>query len=247
MKRALMLAVDDKPDNLYVLRALVAEHMPDCELLTAVSAGKGLALALDGDLDGILIDVQMPGMSGVEMCRRLKRNSRTAHVPVILITAHKTDATLKAEGLEAGADDFLTKPIDNIELLAKLKVMLRIKRAEDGLRDINLHLEELVIERTRRAQESEERYRQVFEQAGDGIVLLDMETGAIVDFNTRAHSSLGYTREEFARLRPADIEAVECAGKVAAHVERVAAQGGRHLRDDASKEGWGNKERSRGL
>jgi len=225
MKRALMLAVDDNPDNLYVLQALVAEHMPDCELLTAVSACEGLALALDGDLDGILIDVQMPGMSGIEMCRRLKADRRTAHLPVILITSHRAEAGLKAEGLEAGADDFLTKPIDNIELLAKLKVMLRIKRAEDELRDINLHLEELVTERTRRARESEERYRQVFEQAGDGMVLLDMQTGAIVDFNTRAHSNLGYTREEFARLRLADIEAVESAEEVAAHIERISVQG----------------------
>ena len=237
MKGCLLLAVDDNPDNLYVLQALVAKHMPDCELLTAVSAEKGLAAALDGDLDGILIDVQMPGMSGIEMCRRLKADRRTAHLPVILITAHQTEAEVKAEALEAGADDFLTKPIDNIELLAKLKVMLRIKRTEDELRDINLHLEALVTERTRRARVSEERYRQVFEQAGDGMVLLDMETGAIVDFNIRAHSNLGYTREEFARLSIADIEAVESAEGVAAHIERINMQGSdafetRHRRKD---------------
>ena len=61
----ILLAVDDKPDNLYVLQSLIAQHLPDCELLTALDAREGLAAAAEHELDGILLDVQMPGMGGM--------------------------------------------------------------------------------------------------------------------------------------------------------------------------------------
>lgn len=144
----ILLTVDDKPDNIFILHQVIGKYLPDCELLSAGSGGEGLELAAAHDLDGILLDVQMPGMDGIEMCRRLKSDEHTASVPVILITAHQADAGLKARGLEAGADDFISKPIDNLELVAKIKVMLRIKRIEDELREMNLRLEERVQERT---------------------------------------------------------------------------------------------------
>jgi C4-dicarboxylate-specific signal transduction histidine kinase len=143
-----LLIVDDKPDNLFILQEVILQHLPQCETVTACSTQDGLEVAALKALDGALIDVQMPGMDGVEMCRRLKADPKTAYVPVILITSHRSSPKERAEGLEAGADDFISRPIDNIELVARINTILRMKRAEDQLRTGNADLEKRVAEKT---------------------------------------------------------------------------------------------------
>jgi PAS domain S-box-containing protein len=129
-----LLLVDDNPDNLFILQQVINQHLPQCEVATALSARKGLEIAAARPLDGALIDVQMPEMDGLEMCRHLKADdSGTDRVPVILITAHRSSSEEKAEGLEAGAVDFIARPIDNVELVARIKTILRMKRAERAL------------------------------------------------------------------------------------------------------------------
>ncbi|MBI5443243.1 MAG: response regulator, partial [Deltaproteobacteria bacterium] len=135
-----LLVVDDNPDNLYVLEQVLRGIVPDWKLLPASNALEGLRIASEEAVDGALVDVQMPGIDGIEMCRRLKAGLRTATIPVILITAHRAPPELKAQGLEAGADDFIARPIDNLELAARLKVMLRIRRNEDELRERQVRL-----------------------------------------------------------------------------------------------------------
>lgn len=93
---ATLLLVDDQSDNLFVLRQVIARHLPDCRILTATSAEEGLALADVEVPDGALIDMQMPGMDGIEMCRHLKSRLRTATTPVILMTAQHSTAELRA-------------------------------------------------------------------------------------------------------------------------------------------------------
>jgi len=151
--------VDDLPDNVFVLRKLLARGFPGCEVMAAASAPEAIALALEQDPDGIFADVQMPGVDGIELCRRLKADGRTEHIPVILVTAHAAASNLKARGLDAGADDFIAKPADNLELLSRARVMLRTRRAEDALRNVTLHLADLVGERTAELRESEEKFR----------------------------------------------------------------------------------------
>ncbi len=220
MKTNILLAVDDKPDNLYVLKSLIAQHLPGCKVLTALSAEEGLATMAESDLDGVLIDVQMPGMSGIEMCRQLKSDERTAHMPVILITAHSAEAKLRAEGLEAGADDFLTKPIDNIELVAKIKVMLRIKQAQNELRDMNARLEQLVDERTQTLRESEGKYRALFEKEKNAIFVHDPETMLILDANPAMSSTYGYSYEGLIGMNCLELSAeVEESLKAAASAD----------------------------
>jgi len=170
MTEPCLLAVDDNPDNLFVLRELVAAGVPGCTVLTASSAAEGLKLAAEKPIDGALIDVQMSGMDGIEMCRRLKADEETAWIPVLLLTAHEATAELRARGLDAGADDFISKPIDNIELAARIKVMLRIRRAENEQRAVNARLEELVAQRTHRLRVSEEKLRVLFENTPDTIM-----------------------------------------------------------------------------
>jgi len=208
MSVSVLLAVDDRPDNLFVLEQVVGAYLPEIKLITAESAEAGLALAATEAIDGALIDVQMPGLNGIEMCRRLKADTRTAPIHVILVTAHGATSELKAQGLEAGADDFINKPIDNVELAAKLRVMLRLRAAEQALRQERDHLDEAVQERTQELQDAEYRYRTLFHAAADAIFINDLE-GRVLEVNEEAGRLLGYTRDELLHLTVGDITSPE--------------------------------------
>ncbi|HOJ75138.1 MAG TPA: ATP-binding protein [Phycisphaerae bacterium] len=171
MKNCTLLVVDDNPDNLTVMEALLSEAFPDCRLLLARDAKSALALTGSETVHAGLIDVQMPGVDGIELCRALKASATTQHIPLILITAHNSTSALRARGLDAGADDFISRPIDNVELAARIRVILRIRKAEDELRDMNERLQQIVDERTRELRESEERYRLLFRTMLDGFAL----------------------------------------------------------------------------
>lgn len=128
---ARILAVDDIAANLRLLEAkLVSEYY---EVLLASSGPEALQTAFTQLPDVILLDVMMPGMDGYEVCRLLKANPRTQHIPVVMITA-LTDSTERVRGLEAGADDFLSKPVDNATLFARLRALLRVKQVQDAWR-----------------------------------------------------------------------------------------------------------------
>ncbi|PIU52508.1 MAG: hypothetical protein COS90_10965 [Deltaproteobacteria bacterium CG07_land_8_20_14_0_80_60_11] len=224
MTVAVLLAVDDRPNNLFVLEQLLAAYLPDIKLLAAPGAEAGLKLAASETVDGALIDVQMPGMNGIEMCRRLKADPRTAPIHVILVTAHGATAALKAQGLEAGADDFIAKPIDNIELAAKLKGMLRLRAAEQALRRERDHLEEAVLERTQALRDAEYCYRTLFQTAGDAISINDLE-GRVLEVNEEACRRLGYTRNELLHLTVSDVTAPEYVARRPELLERLRAAG----------------------
>lgn len=128
---ARILAVDDIATNLRLLEAkLQAEYY---EVLLASSGPEALQVAFTQLPDVILLDVMMPGMDGYEVCRALKADVRTQHIPVVMVTA-LTDSTERVRGLEAGADDFLSKPVDNATLFARLRALLRVKQVQDAWR-----------------------------------------------------------------------------------------------------------------
>ena len=129
-----ILAIDDKRDNLISLSALLKNLMPECLLITAQSGAEGLQRARTERPDVILLDVRMPDMDGFETCSRLMADATTRGIPVIMITAIKTDAESRIKGLEVGALTFLSKPIDPVELVSQVRVALRIREAEDALR-----------------------------------------------------------------------------------------------------------------
>ena len=113
-----ILVVDDTASNRLILRAKLASAY--YEVLLAENGAQALEMARREQPDIILLDVMMPGMNGHDVCKQLKQDSELAHIPVVMVTgANSTEEKLK--GLEAGADDFLTKPIDFTELKAKLK------------------------------------------------------------------------------------------------------------------------------
>lgn len=128
---ARVLVVDDIPANLRLLEAkLRAEYF---EVALAASGPEALALAAAWSPDIVLLDVMMPGMDGYEACRRLKAQEATAHIPVVMVTA-LTDQAERVRGLEAGADDFISKPVDTTLLFARLRALLRVKQVLDAWR-----------------------------------------------------------------------------------------------------------------
>jgi two-component system cell cycle response regulator len=128
---ARILVVDDIAANLRLLEArLNAEYY---EVSLAASGPEALARAAEWLPDVILLDVMMPGMDGYEVCRRLKANPLIAHIPVVMITA-LVDPAERVRGLEAGADDFLSKPVDHPTLFARLRALLRMKQVLDAFR-----------------------------------------------------------------------------------------------------------------
>jgi two-component system, cell cycle response regulator len=121
---ARVLIVDDNSANRRLLEArLTAEYFT---MQTASNGADALAMCSVELPDVILLDVMMPGMDGFEVCRQLKSNARTQHVPVVMVTALDQSSDL-LEGLEAGADDFLTKPVDNLALITRIKNLARFK------------------------------------------------------------------------------------------------------------------------
>jgi two-component system cell cycle response regulator len=129
---ARVLVVDDIPPNLKLLEArLSAEYF---EVLTAANGPEAIDICEKGRCDIVLLDVMMPGMDGFEVCRRLKGQAATAHLPIVLVTALDQPAD-RVRGLEAGADDFLTKPIDEIALVARVRSLARLKVTVDELRN----------------------------------------------------------------------------------------------------------------
>lgn len=190
-----ILAIDDNRDNLTVLGAVMHDALPDCTLLTAQNGPRGLELALAEDPDVILLDIVMPGMDGYEVCRRLKADDRLRPIPVVFLTALRTDRESRVQALESGAEAFLSKPVDEQELVAEVRAMGKIKAAAIMQRDERVRLRSLVAERTRELQQSEERFRVLFEQAPMGYQSLDAE-GRFIEVNQAWLETLGYLREE---------------------------------------------------
>jgi two-component system cell cycle response regulator len=128
---ARVLVVDDVPANVKLLEArLSAEYF---DVITAMSGQEALAICERAQCDLVLLDVMMPDMDGFEVCRRLKSNSATHHIPVVMVTALDQPSD-KVRGLEAGADDFLTKPIPELALTARVRSLARLKMVVDELR-----------------------------------------------------------------------------------------------------------------
>ena len=128
---ARVLIVDDVPANLKLLDAkLSAEYF---EVLQAASGPEALEVAQKELPDIVLLDVMMPGMDGFEVCRRLRADAHTKHIPVIMVTALDQQSD-RVQGLEAGADDFLTKPVNDVALFARVKSLVRLKMLMDELR-----------------------------------------------------------------------------------------------------------------
>ncbi|WP_232627874.1 PleD family two-component system response regulator [Methylobacterium sp. Leaf118] len=137
---ARVLIVDDLYPNVRLLETKLSLEYFD--VVVAMNGPDALAICERGACDVVLLDVMMPGMDGFEVCRRLKSNPDTAHLPVVIVTALDQPAD-RLRGLEAGADDFLTKPIDDTALMTRVRSLVRLKAVTDELRNRALATREI--------------------------------------------------------------------------------------------------------
>jgi PAS domain S-box-containing protein len=183
-KKQIILIVDDKPANLDVLRAFLKEN--NLKILVANSGETALKRIANIRPDMVLLDVMMPGIDGFETCRQIKKMKRLQDVPIIFMTA-LTEPKHKAMGFSAGAVDYLTKPIQKEELLARVAAHLEIKRYRN-------HLEEEVLKKTEELRKSEEEYRLLFNNANDAILIF--KEGLCTNCNLKALDLFNCSREK---------------------------------------------------
>ena len=190
-----VLVVDNTPDNIFNIQHLLDVSLPEYKIKSAANAAEGLQLVETTSFDLAIIDVQLPDMSGIEMCRHLKNKKPAIVFPIILVSAHKSDSPLHAEGLQAGADDIIIRPIDNIEFIVRIKIMLRLKQTGDQLRQTNVILKSLVSEKKQSLRESESKYRYLLESLNEGILVID-QNACTTFVNPLMAEMLGYTIDE---------------------------------------------------
>jgi diguanylate cyclase (GGDEF)-like protein/PAS domain S-box-containing protein len=195
-----ILIVDDEPANRKLLETLLRPE--GYVTLTANNGEEALALVKLQLPDLILLDVMMPGMDGYEVARHLKTDVATLHIPIIMVTA-QTDPRALLDGLDAGAEEFLTKPVNRAELWLRVRNLLRLKELRDLVEHQNMFLEEEVLARTVKLQ----RFRTAMDATGDGIFLVDGEAKTFIEVNATASQMLGYSRHEFLGLGSVPLEA----------------------------------------
>ena len=171
-EKVTILVVDDTPENLALMSSLLKD---DYKVKIANGGEKALKIAgSDSPPDLILLDIMMPGMDGYEVCRQLKRDSKTMNIPVIFLTA-RTEMADEKKGLEIGAVDYITKPVSPPILMARVKSHLALKAMADFLRDQAAFLEREVAKRTAElvlAKEAAEKGKQEAEIALSEIKML---------------------------------------------------------------------------
>ncbi len=152
-----ILAIDDNKDNLVTLKALIQEAFPEAVVLTTQNGNQGLELAAAQEPDVIFLDIIMPNMDGYEVCTKLKADQKLRDIPVVFITAIKGDKESRIRALESGAEAFLAKPIDEIELTAQIRAMMKIRASNIQKRDEKELLAALVEEKTRELNNSNKK------------------------------------------------------------------------------------------
>ncbi|MFI5402633.1 MAG: ATP-binding protein [Planctomycetota bacterium] len=191
MKR--ILIVDDNADSRYSLRLLLDGY----DVLEAGGGEEAIDLARAHQPNCILLDIEMPGMDGFEVCRRLRSVEETRTIPIILVTGHYRDTQSLVKGLAAGGDEYVTKPVSQQELRARVEAMLRIENLQNRLEVLNAELDREVRRRT-------EELRQIYLTVPVGIYTLDA-TGRITSFNSHVERMLGYASEEIVGRSIADV------------------------------------------
>ncbi|MHB1224896.1 MAG: sensor histidine kinase [Gemmatimonadaceae bacterium] len=193
-----ILLVDDRPENLLALEAIL-EPLGE-RLVRAASGDEALRHLLTGDFAAILLDVQMPGLNGFETAQLIKARERSAHIPIIFLTAIDTDDSHLFRGYEVGAVDFMSKPFRPEVLRSKVAVFVDLHRKQEQLKRQERLLREserreLELRHRARLLETESLLTQLVESAIDAIIAVD-EAGAITTFNQAAERMFGRTAAE---------------------------------------------------
>jgi len=255
-KKIKILAIDDNNDNLVNLESQIKDVFPDALVYTALNALKGIELAAKVDPDVIFLDIVLPGTSSCEVCKTIKADEKLNDIPVVFITAAKSDKESRVQALECGGEAFLSKPIDETELTAQVMMMVKIKNSRKEKLDEKERLSSLVKEKTRELTlthlstlnlledlkeenearkiseqeliKSEERFRSVTQSANDAIITTNSK-GIIIGWNNGAKNIFGYTEEE---ITGADVDRITPTPFVNQHTlsfKRLSQGGKPHL------------------
>lgn len=139
-KTPIVLVVDDNQQNLELLQVYLEDV--DCQSIPACDGPEALDIIAKEPPDLILLDVMMPKMSGFEVCRRIKNDPKTSDIPVIMVTALSEFGDIE-RAIDSGTDDFLSKPVNKLELLTRIKTMLKLKHLSDKLERTLAYLSEI--------------------------------------------------------------------------------------------------------
>jgi len=200
---ATILIVDDEIQNRKLFEVLLR---PEGYRTQSVATGEeALASITQHAPDLILLDIMMPGMDGYSVASILKANQATANIPIIMVTA-LLDSGARLAGLKAGAEEFLTKPVDRAELWLRVRNLLRLKAFDDFLQNqsavLGQQLQQLQVFAL-----GLQRFRASMDATVDAILLLSRSTMRFIEVNTQASNMLGYTREELFQISPAQLGA----------------------------------------
>ena len=190
-----ILAIDDINDNLISLKAVIDDEFSGAEVFTANNGLDGIGLAVENNPDVILLDIIMPGMDGFEVCKYLKQDDRVSDIPVVFLTALKDDRENRIKALEAGAEGFLSKPIDETELVAQIRAMVKIKAASEQKRTEKERLNQLVEERTIKLAQSEAQLKRIFDNLQDAYFQADL-SGNFTVVSPSTTRMYGYSADE---------------------------------------------------
>ncbi|MHC4088286.1 MAG: response regulator [Planctomycetota bacterium] len=139
-KTPIVLVVDDNQENLELLQAYLEDM--DCQTIPASDGLQAMEIVADSAPDLILLDVMMPKMSGFEVCKRIKNDPKTSDIPIIMVTALNEFGDIE-HGIDSGTDDFISKPVNKLELLTRVKTMLKLKHLSDKLERTLAYLSEI--------------------------------------------------------------------------------------------------------
>ncbi len=220
-----VLMVEDAAGSLVNMADTLRRELAGCHVILVSSGAEALEIAEARPVDCAVIGVTPPLWEGTAICRRLKAGSSTEGFPVLLAACGELDGDARAAGFEAGAEGFLPHNFSPVELLAKLRVMLRIKRAEQELRDVNRRLAGVAEERSRKLQETELRYRMLFDACDNAVLLFEVtgdgEGGRVLGINPAACQWLGYSPEEATRLTLRNLSAPDRMRNLQGRMESI--------------------------
>jgi two-component system sensor histidine kinase/response regulator len=170
-----ILIVDDVPKNIQVVGNILSQER--LKIAYATNGESALQLAFNNDFDLILLDVMMPGIDGFEVCRQLRSNKKTIDLPVIFLSA-KSDLDSVLTGFQLGAQDYVSKPFNASELIARVRTHLDLREKKHQLKQLNQHLEEKVIERTSELEKANLRLSRLEKAKSDflGIISHELRT-----------------------------------------------------------------------
>lgn len=235
-------------DDLELNRTLLSEILESAghRVLTAARGAEAIEIAAVRQPDAILLDVRMPEMDGFAVCRTLSAMAETAHLPILLVTANAADDQEHVEGLEAGAIDFVVKPFQRAVLLARVGVMIRMRRTEETVRRLSMEDEFTgVFSRKYVLHRLEQEMKRGLRRSAQLVVtMIDLDdfkacndrfghpvgdevlkrVSAVLKANVRAYDSLGrYGGEEFLLVQP-EIGEIEAVATIDRLRERVTAE-----------------------